>query len=132
MSWKKLQKEIVMSHTYQLDSSMPTADAKINEPKDQNNRLYWRANRRRLESEGLWDLLLTASGKLDLSKHGGPSERSTNEMAHRGVFGNVSRMTPDDFSASLGVPGRDSVERRPLHHECSSTTASLPENHCDL
>ena len=58
MSWKKLEKEIVMSRAYQLSSSMPSADARVNEEKDGGNRLYWRANRRRLESEGLWDILL--------------------------------------------------------------------------
>ena len=104
MSWRKLQKEIVMSRTYRLASSLPAADAKIDEQKDQDNRLYWRANRRRVESEGLWDLLLAASGKLDLSKQDGPSEHFTDDMFHRAVFGNVSRMTPDDFQQVWDFP----------------------------
>jgi hypothetical protein len=104
MSWKKLQKEIVMSRTFQLSSSMPAQESRINEAQDTANRLYWRANRRRLESEGIWDLLLLASGKLDLSKHDGPSQHFTDEMHYRGVFGNVSRMAPDVFQQTWDFP----------------------------
>src|SRR4029077_5575147 len=64
MSWKKLTKEIVMSRTYQQGS----APIETNIAKDADNRFYWRGNRRRLESEGIWDGLLVASGKLDLAK----------------------------------------------------------------
>ena len=34
--------------------------------KDPDNRFFWRANRSRLEAEGVWDVLLQASGSLDL------------------------------------------------------------------
>jgi mono/diheme cytochrome c family protein len=104
MSWKKLEKEIVMSRTFQLSSTMAPDDAKANENIDADNRLYWRANRRRMEAEGIWDNLLESAGELDLTKTKGPSEAFTDDMHHRGVFGWVSRMTPDVFQQTWDFP----------------------------
>src|SRR5258708_30899036 len=64
MSWKKLTREIVLSRTYQLSS----APVETNLAKDEDNRLYWRANRRRMEADGLWHSLLAASRNLDAPK----------------------------------------------------------------
>ena len=100
MSWKKLTKEIVMSRTYQLSS----APFETNLAKDQDNRFYWRANRRRLEAEGIWDGLLSASGKLDMTKVGGPSEELDAKMTRRGMYGAVSRVFPNDFQTLFDSP----------------------------
>ena len=100
LSWKKLTKEIVMSRTYQLSSAPDQA----NLAKDGDNRLYWRANRRRLEAEGIWDGLLTASAKLDLSKVGGPSEEMESKMTRRGMYGRISRVFPNDFQILFDLP----------------------------
>jgi hypothetical protein len=100
MSWKKLIKEIVMSRTYQLSS----APAETNLAKDQDNRLYWRANRRRLEAEGIWDGLLSASGRLDMTKVGGPSEELDAKMVRRGMYGAVSRVFPNEFQTLFDYP----------------------------
>ena len=81
MSIKKLIKEIVMSRTYQLS----TVSTDATDAKDPDNRLYWRANRRRLEAEDIWDSLLSASGKLDMAKIGGPSEELADNMIRRGM-----------------------------------------------
>jgi len=109
MSWKKLTKEIVMSRTYQLSSEVVEG----NTTKDPENRLYWRANRRRLEAEGIWDSLLTAAGKLDLSKVGGPSQELAEGMNRRGVYGKVSRVFPNSFQVAFDFPGATlSAERR--------------------
>jgi hypothetical protein len=76
-----------------------------NVAKDPANRLYWRANRRRLDAEGVWDALLTASAKLDTSKLGGPSDEIGDvKMTRRGVYGRVSRMYPADFLATFDAP----------------------------
>jgi cytochrome c553 len=99
MSWKKLIKEIVMSRTYQLSSA-----AEANLAKDQDNRLYWRGNRRRLEAEGIWDSLLSASGKLDMTKVGGPSEELDAKMVRRGMYGAVSRVFPNEFQTLFDYP----------------------------
>jgi hypothetical protein len=109
MSWKKLSKEILMSRTYRLGSSTIEANA----AKDSDNRLYWRANRRRLEAEGVWDSLLAASGKLELTKLGGPSEELVDGMTRRGMYGKVSRVFPNDFQTTFDFPTATfSSERR--------------------
>ena len=76
-STKKLIREIVLSHVYQLAS---TQDDKGNE-KDPDNRLLWRANRRRLEVEAIRDAMLQVSGRLDPSR-GGPSLPLTAQNVH--------------------------------------------------
>ena len=108
MSWKKLTKEILMSRTYQLSSNVVEADA----AKDSDNRLYWRANRRRMEAEGIWDALLSASGKIDL-KMGGPSAELTPDMTRRGLYGHISRVFPNNFQSTFDLPVATlSAERR--------------------
>jgi mono/diheme cytochrome c family protein len=100
MSWKKLTKEIVMSRAYQL-SSAPITE---NLARDSDNRFYWRGNRRRLEAEGIWDGLLTASGKLDMSKVGGASAELDSKMLRRGMYGAVSRVFPNEFQTLFDYP----------------------------
>jgi mono/diheme cytochrome c family protein len=100
MSWKKLHKEILMSRTYQLSATPVAANAS----KDPDNHFFWRANRERLEAEGVWDALLQVSGELDLKGIGGPSSDLTEKMNRRGVYATVSRMYPGDFQATFDVP----------------------------
>jgi Protein of unknown function (DUF1553) len=100
MSWKKFAKEIVMSRTYQLSASAVAA----NMTKDPDNQFFWRANRRRLEAEGVWDNLLLVSGTLDQKSIGGPSEEQNEKMTRRAVYAKVSRMYPADFQATFDVP----------------------------
>jgi hypothetical protein len=108
-SWKKLAKLIVMSRTYQLSASAVPA----NMTKDPDNRFFWRANRQRLDAEGVWDNLLVASGSLDLKGIGGPSEDLGEKMTRRAVYGKVSRMYPADFQATFDVPAATiSTEKR--------------------
>lgn len=68
-SVKKLVREIVLSKTYRQAVAPNAAAAKI----DPENRLLWRANRRRLEAEAIRDAILLNSGELDLSGSPGPS-----------------------------------------------------------
>jgi Protein of unknown function (DUF1549)/Protein of unknown function (DUF1553)/Planctomycete cytochrome C len=113
MSWKKLHKEIVMSKTYRL----ATTEIQANTAKDPDNRLYWRGNRRRLQAEGIWDSLLIASGELDLSKTGGPSQDLDLSMERRGVYGAVSRMYPNEYQLIFDFPTpTTSAERRYTTH----------------
>src|SRR5262249_22337001 len=68
-SIKALEREILLSSTYQLSTDHSDA----NFAKDPENRLLWRANLRlRLEAEELRDSLLAAAGKLDLTMYGPP------------------------------------------------------------
>ncbi len=65
-SIKTLQKEIMMSHTYQLS----TADSPANEEVDPDNRYLWRHSRSRLDAEEIRDSLLFDARLLDRSPAG--------------------------------------------------------------
>ncbi|MBI3838242.1 MAG: DUF1553 domain-containing protein [Planctomycetia bacterium] len=67
---KRLHRLILLSNAYQMDSTHPR-EAEYSRA-DFANTLWWRANRRRLESEPLRDAMLTVSGQLN-PKVGGPS-----------------------------------------------------------
>lgn len=67
-SVKKLIKEIVLSQTYRQSSELHTPDAAQIDP---DNRLLWRANRRRLDAEVIRDSMLAVSGTLDLTRRPG-------------------------------------------------------------
>ncbi len=73
-SLKPLHKLILTSETWRQSSDHPRHDAYADI--DAGNQLWWRAERRRLEAESLWDAMLAAAGELDLSI-GGPSFRPT-------------------------------------------------------
>jgi len=93
-SVKKLVREIVLSRTYQLSSGeagrgVLTAPLSATTPLpgalgqralpseiDPENRLLWRANRRRLDAECIRDTMLLVSGQLN-SERGGPSFKPT-------------------------------------------------------
>jgi len=65
-SFKTFHKLIVTSATYRQSSESNPEFEKI----DADNRLLWRANRRRLDAESLRDSVLAISGKLDLKMYG--------------------------------------------------------------
>jgi mono/diheme cytochrome c family protein len=99
-SIKKLNREIMLSSTYALSA----ANSEKNYAADPDNRLLWRANRRRLDAESLRDSLLLVSGKLDL-KMGGPAVPFSNEdNDRRTVYGFVSRRRLDPFLALFDFP----------------------------
>ena len=68
-SFKKLHRLIVTSAAYRQSSATDSERAR---EIDDDNRLLWRANRRKLEAEAVRDSVLAVAGKLDL-KMGGPS-----------------------------------------------------------
>jgi hypothetical protein len=65
-SLKKLHRRIVLSSAYQQSS----ADRPECHAVDSDNRLLWRANRRRIDFEALRDSLLAAAGRLDTKLNG--------------------------------------------------------------
>lgn len=66
-STKDLVREIVTSRTYRMSSEYSESEF----TKDPDNRLLWRANKRRLDAESLRDAALAVSGRLDLSRPDG-------------------------------------------------------------
>ncbi|MGB0581036.1 MAG: DUF1553 domain-containing protein, partial [Limisphaerales bacterium] len=71
-STKKLIRQIVLSRSWQQAAVNPVALAAGVKETDPDNRLLWRANRRRLEAEAIRDAMLFVSGRLDPGR-GGPS-----------------------------------------------------------
>jgi cytochrome c553 len=99
MSIKKLHREILLSSVYQ----MSTANDPVAAAKDSGNRLYWRANRKRLDAEQLRDSVLTVAGDLDVSL-GGPSEDLNPAMKRRTVYGKISRYKLDQYLMTFDFP----------------------------
>jgi len=65
-SIKTTIRTIVHSRVYQMSSTPDSDKAKM----DNENRLLWRANRKRLEAECIRDTMLIVSGRLDPSRGG--------------------------------------------------------------
>jgi hypothetical protein len=108
MSMKKLHREIMLSAVYQLAND----DLKENLDKDPANRLYWRANRHRMDAEQIRDSILAAAGSLD-RKMSGPSEPLTPEFKRRAVYGKVSRYRLDEYLQLFDFPSPNiSAEKR--------------------
>jgi hypothetical protein len=65
-SLKKLVRRLVLTRAYQL-TSLPASDTQWQaaHAKDPENKLLWRAHRRRLDAHALRDAVLTLSGTLD-------------------------------------------------------------------
>lgn len=69
---KPIHRQMVLSDAYRRSSSSTTPSGLA---KDPENRQLWRMNRRRMEVEGLRDVVLQAAGALN-SKAGGPGVRT--------------------------------------------------------
>ena len=69
-STKSLVRQIVLSRAYRMDARHDEASFNA----DPENRLLWRAHRRRLPVEALRDAMLTVGGRLDRSPGGSPVE----------------------------------------------------------
>ena len=67
-SIKALQRRILLSEAWQRDSANSEANEKI----DADNRLLWRANRQRVDSETLRDSVLATAGALNTKMGGRP------------------------------------------------------------
>jgi hypothetical protein len=102
-SVKRLVRRIVLSRAYQLSSrGHPT-----NDQIDEDNRLVWRHNRRRLDAEAIRDSILAFSGGLDLEP---PSNGQFVDLAYssadytipnRSVYVPVMRQNGYDFFTSF-------------------------------
>ena len=103
-----LQREIMLSSVYQLS----TDDNPENFAKDSGNRLYWRAEKKRLDAEQLRDGVLFTAGNLD-DATGGPSADLTPANLRRTVYGKVSRYKLDEYLQLFDFPSPSiSAEKR--------------------
>jgi mono/diheme cytochrome c family protein len=106
-SIKAMNREIMLTATYQLS----TEDSPKAVTADPENRLLWRANRKRLDAEELRDSLLFVSGKLD-AKIGGKPEPLTVENHRRTVYGFVSRKDLDPLLALFDFPNPNATSEQ--------------------
>jgi hypothetical protein len=107
-SIKNLQREIMLSATYQLSSEY----SERNFTADPDNRFFWRANHRRLDVEALRDAILFVAGSLDLNV-GGPSAELTDDNRKRTLYASVSRFKPNARLATFDFPdARSTNEKR--------------------
>ncbi len=98
-SMKAMHREIMLSETYALSAAGDPA----NDAKDPENRLLWRAGRRRLDIESLRDAILFASGTLDTT----PAEKAIKfdeKNTRRTVYGFVSRRKLDGTLGLFDFP----------------------------
>ena len=99
-SVKKMHREIMLSNVYALSSEYSAENAQI----DPENRLFWRANVRRMDVESMRDSMLFVSGALDKTM-GGPAVPLHDEKNfRRTLYGAVSRAKPDQFLRLFDFP----------------------------
>jgi hypothetical protein len=111
-SLKKLHRLILLSSTYQ-QASFDRPEARKLDP---DNRLLWRANRRRLDLEAMRDTLLAVSDRLDLTPYGRPVDVANDPTnRRRTVYGLVDRQSLPDLYRAFDFASPDqSAERRTL------------------
>ena len=99
-SMKWLVRELVTSATYRQASLHDEKSAAA----DPDDRLLWRAPRKRLDLEAWRGAMLQVSGQLDLAG-GGPSDNLDGPRSvRRTVFGKVSRERPADIHRLFDLP----------------------------
>jgi len=94
-SVKKLVREIVLSRAYRQSSVFQKAAFNI----DPDNRLLWRANKRRLDAEAIRDAMLAVTGEIDLSPR--PGSLASDLRSHSVSLIGFDKSVPDDLDDSL-------------------------------
>jgi Protein of unknown function (DUF1553)/Protein of unknown function (DUF1549) len=111
-SVKALHREIMLSATYQLSSDFSEQNFNV----DPDNRLYWRANHRRLDVEALRDSLLFVSGSLD-DTMGGPSAELADDHKRRTIYASISRFKLNSTLTTFDFPDASiTSEQRNITH----------------
>ncbi len=100
---KRMHHRIMTSQAYQQASIHPQQDSYAT--RDPNNRLLWRAARRRMDAEALRDAILTVSGQLD-PRVGGPSFKPA---IHPEALEGLSRKGADFQTSPASEQGRRSL-----------------------
>jgi hypothetical protein len=110
-SLKALHRAILSSATYR-QASLDRPECRAVDPE---NRLLWRANRRRLELEAVRDTLLAVAGRLDERLYGRPVELTQAPFPpRRAVYGFIDRQDLPNLFRVFDIASPDSsTPRRP-------------------
>ena len=107
-SLKQLHRLLLASDTWQRASVLPDEAARTQaQLADPENRLLWRATRRRHDFETLRDSLLWAAGTLD-TRVGGPSIPLLGGPPRRSVYGFIDRLALPGLLRTFDFPSPDS------------------------
>ena len=98
-SFKQLHRRILLSAAYRQAAAHGDMSAGL--VKDPENRLYWRANVRRLDAEQIRDAIYAASGELQLDR-GGPG--AAGEEPRRSIYLRVMRNNRVPFLDAFDAP----------------------------
>ncbi|HEY1170828.1 MAG TPA: DUF1553 domain-containing protein [Verrucomicrobiae bacterium] len=98
-SLKKLHKSILMSATYRQSVTHPQME--VGKLKDPENKLYWRANVRRLDAEQIRDAIFSVTGELE-DKAGGPGVIASEPR--RSIYTRIMRNTRDPLIDVFDAP----------------------------
>jgi len=99
-SVKSLIREIVTSRTYQISSSFDSTAFTV----DPENKLHWRAEKRRLDAESLRDSILAISNNLDLEAPYGSPVALASRTALGGRFTDTSAFELASRNRSVYLP----------------------------
>ncbi|HTL68360.1 MAG TPA: PSD1 and planctomycete cytochrome C domain-containing protein [Lacunisphaera sp.] len=100
-SIKKLQRTILLSRTYQ-ESGAANPNAVALDP---SNRLFWRANLRRLDFEEIYDSLLAIAGTLDRTVGGRPIAPADDGFGtRRALYTYIDRRNPPELLTQFDFP----------------------------
>ncbi|HEX2852846.1 MAG TPA: PSD1 and planctomycete cytochrome C domain-containing protein [Opitutaceae bacterium] len=105
-SVKRLHRFILLSSTYQL-SGAANPDPRYAET-DPTNKLFWRANLRRLEFEAMYDSILAISGALDPKLGGKPVTPTMDSFGkRRALYTYINRQNPPELLTQFDFPNPD-------------------------
>ena len=107
-SIKALHREILLTDAYQRG----TRDIPASREADPENRLLWRANRRRLDAESLLDSMLFVSGQLSTAAGGPPHDWNETGSRNRTVYSFVSRRRLDVHLGLFDFPNPNRTSPR--------------------
>ena len=100
-SLKTLHRRILLSETYR-QASFNSHDYSQADP---DNRLLWRANRKRLDFEAMRDAMLAASGQIDLTIGGRSVQLSAEPFTtRRTLYGYIDRVDLDPLFKTFDFP----------------------------
>ncbi len=98
-SFKKMHRLIVTSATYRQSTAHP--EFASYQTRDPENRLYWRADTRRLDAEQIRDAILAVTGQLDL-RPGGPGVNA--DAPRRSIYTRYMRNARDPLLDVFDLP----------------------------